>query len=166
MPKKKNQKSEKPSTEASSKEAKKSTQPEQPKLNADELTLRYSFFKNQLEAALQELRNLELVKTDHMTAKATLMNMSKLDKETESMTPIGANTFLTTKIADNQHVLVDIGSKVVMKKTTSEAVSRLDSLVDELNTREKELTDNIQFSQKEMEKISYQLQVIEASSRK
>lgn len=137
-----------------------------PPLNPQELMFKHSFFKGQIEQALEELRNLELVKGDHLTAKATLENMKELNSENESLVPIGANIFMAAKVDDKENVLVDIGSKVIIKKSISEALSRVDSLIDELTGRERELTSHIQASQMEIDKIMPQLQALEQIAKK
>ena len=130
-------------------------------LGPQDLMMKYSFFKNQLEQSVEELKNLELIKGDHLAAKNTLESMKALRTDNESLLPIGGNTFLITKVSDKDKVLVEVGSKVVMGRSVESALSRIESLLDELGKREKELVGNIQHSQSELEQIVPVLQSME-----
>lgn len=132
-----------------------------PATEAQETILRHSFFKNQLDASVQELRNLEMIKADYATAKRTLDTMKDMSSENEGLIPIGANILLKSKVSDKDNVLVDIGSNVVIKKSVPEAIARVDSLWEDLNAREKELADNIQFSRAELDKVAPKMQELQ-----
>ena len=145
----------------------KTTKPKgEDKAKPQDLMMRYSFFKSQLEEAIGELKKLELVKSEQLTTKTTLANMKDLENGNECIMPLGADVFLFSKLSDKQDVLVSLGSNVVMKKSVPDAISKIDSNIGELEAREKELTNNIQFAQSELEKITPQIQALQESSKK
>jgi len=124
----------------------------------EELAIRYNFFKSQAEHDLQELQKLELVKNDHLVAKATLSSIQQVEKDNDLLLPIGGNVFVNGTLSDPENVLMEIGSGVAVRKSVPDAIAKLDSLLEELANREKELASNIKFYENEIQEMLPKIQ--------
>ncbi|RLI04522.1 prefoldin subunit alpha, partial [Candidatus Bathyarchaeota archaeon] len=76
-----------------------------------------------VEAALREI-NL---------ASLTIQNLEKLNKDDELLVPVGAGSYVKTKIADTEKVAVGIGAGVTVEKTLKEAISFFENQLNELS---------------------------------
>ena len=126
-----------------------------------EIALRYNFFKAQTEQDIQELRNLGLIKNDHLVAKATLENIKNIKEGNELLLPLGGNVFVNATISSVSDVFMDVGSNVILKKSAADAISKLTELLEELSKREKDLVSNIKFYENEMQDLMPKIQAIQ-----
>ena len=111
--------------------------------DAQTLSIKYSFFKEQAEVATQELQRLDMVKNDFMGAKETLEGINKAKKGDKVLLPIGGNAYINMTIDEPDGVLVGVGAGTVLNKSTKDALKAVDNELEILGKRAKELVQNI-----------------------
>lgn len=58
-------------------------------------------------------------------ADSTLEAINKKPKGTETLVPIGADSYVRAEISDSEKVIVGIGAEVCMEKTVDESITEL-----------------------------------------
>lgn len=89
---------------------------------------------NLLDARLKEIEQaLELVErqiSELQMCKSSIDELENLKKETETLAPIGAGIFVNARLKNTDEVLVDVGAKVICKKTFKEAKEIVEKKID------------------------------------
>ncbi len=69
---------------------------------------------------------------DVLVANSTLEGINKKPKGTETLVPIGADSYVRAEISDSEKVIVGIGAEVCMEKTIDESITELKNRQTEL----------------------------------
>lgn len=119
----------------------------------------YNFCKSQVDAFVNEISAINQSTDNLQIAKLTLGNIEKLKPEDakEIFVPIGGNSFLKAQITDTKNVLVGIGSDVVVKKETPEAIKMLETQLSDLEDSRKKINEQISALVKKMHELEPQL---------
>ncbi|MBI5332379.1 MAG: prefoldin subunit alpha [Candidatus Aenigmarchaeota archaeon] len=113
-----------------------------------EIMKQYSAVYNQENAAI-EAKLAEIA----VTIEA-IKGLPKLDKQNEFLTNLGSSVFMSAEIAENDKVIIEIGSGVFGKKPVDEALQMLEKRRQELEKTSSQL-------QMEMTSLNMQLHHLE-----
>ncbi|MFH1786658.1 MAG: prefoldin subunit alpha [archaeon] len=118
-----------------------------------ELAIRYSFFKEQGEIALNELQRLASVRNDFLASKETIEGIRTAQKGDKVLLPIGGNAYVRAIVDSNDEVLLGVGAGTVLNKPVDDAIKVMDKELEVLRKRENELVSNIKFSEEQIKEI-------------
>jgi len=88
--------------------------------------VRLSFLREKLNSLLTQQRMLEVKIRETESSIRVLNELNSLKKNEEILSSVGSNVFLLAKIADKNHVLVNVGADTVVKKSVGEAIGYLE----------------------------------------
>jgi|YelNatPaOPRAMG01_1025707.scaffolds.fasta_scaffold02451_4 prefoldin alpha subunit len=107
-------------------------------------------------------RQQEIVRAsidEHLRAKETLAQYSKVGENEELLVPIGAGVFIHAKAGDRKSCIASIGAGVLMEKEIAEVERILDSRIEELKKAATELDE-------QAEKITFAIEQLSKEARK
>ena len=110
---------------------------------------------NQLEMQAQYL---QAALADYSKAKITLENLTKEDKDTETLIPIGGSAFVYAKVTDTSKVLVDIGAGLIAERSFEDGIKKLDERIDEIQKNQDKIYSMIEQFQAEAADITQKAQ--------
>lgn len=83
--------------------------------------LQLQLVEQQIKQLQQQILALEQQILEFKTVERSLNNISKNKTNTPLYSPLGLGMFIKTELKNNKEILMNVGSKVVVKKTISEA---------------------------------------------
>jgi len=83
-------------------------------------------YRKQLESISVQLQMFESAKAEIEMAKEAITTLSKKEKDTKVLVPVGAETFFEGKIVDNSKVIVGVGANVFIEKAIEEAIQSME----------------------------------------
>lgn len=89
-------------------------------------------YNAQVNAIQNQIEVLTVTLSDVNLAIETIRNLSNIKIGTEILVPIGANSYIKTKVVDNTKVVVGLGSNVAAQKSVKEAEDTLTSRLEEI----------------------------------
>lgn len=89
-------------------------------------------YRVQLDNFDQQYEFLAMTLKEHNRAKETMMNYKDLKEGSETLIPIGANSFLFAKTSETKKAMVGIGADVVVEANMDEALTKLEDRIKEL----------------------------------
>jgi len=112
--------------------------------------MRLDLYRNQLSQMLQQHQMITASRTDHLRARETLDGLDGTGSDPELLVPVGGDTFLRGSPRDSAHVLVGIGSGIVVEmervkasEVLAERLVRLDQAAQDLETQMRALEERI-----------------------
>ena len=109
------------------------------------LSMEMRYLEQTAEALQQRISMVNAAITDVTYANATIDGIEKQKENDEMLVPIGGSSYVKVKLADQEKIIVGIGSGVSVEKTIPDAKADLKERLDEL---EKTMTSaQQQFSQ-------------------
>jgi len=112
--------------------------------------MRLDLYRNQLSQMLQQHQMISASRTDHVRARETLEGLDRTGADPELLIPVGGDTFLRGSPRDSAHVLVGIGSGIVVEmerpkasELLAERLTRLDQAAQDLETQMRALEERI-----------------------
>lgn len=87
-----------------------------------------------IQQQIQELESLN----------ANLDSISKTEKKSEILSPLGAGVFIKTELKENKEVLMNIGAKTAVLKTIPDAKKLITLQVNELKRIDMQLNEQLQ----------------------
>jgi len=90
------------------------------------------YLEQTAEALQQRISMVNAAITDVTYANATLDGVEKQKENDEMLVPIGGSSYVKVKLADQEKVIVGIGSGVSVEKTLEDAKADLKERLDEL----------------------------------
>ncbi len=118
-----------------------------------EAVIKIRAIEQQLPAIQQNIQSLNKILIETATAINTLKETSKLEKETQTKTPIGSGVFITTKINKQENALIEVGEGVIVEKPIKEIMQTLEAREKDIQENIEKLTQTIE----QMEKDYYEL---------
>ncbi len=112
----------------------------------------------QLESMEQQLEFLSMTLRDHTRAKETMEGYQNLKENAETLIPIGGSSFLYAKVASPDKAMVGIGGDFTIETKISEAITKLEERIKEIDEAEKSLTDRYITVEKKVAEITAQVQ--------
>lgn len=123
-----------------------------------EYLMKLEIIKTQLDSLSQQSEIFELSTNELMRAKETLKNIKDLDGNKEILIPIGGDTFIYANISDVKKILIGIGADVVIEQDTGNAITRLESRLDNLNKTSQSIIQTIRTLQQQANDINMKIQ--------
>jgi len=128
--------------------------------------MQYNAYKQQAQGLVQEISMLNQTAQSLDTAREVLTNLEKSKENNEILVPIGGNTFLKAKMADKDNVLVGVGSDVVLKKSTSDTITKLTEQLETLKNSGEELGKQMHEIDGKLRELEPQIQEMVQAVRK
>jgi prefoldin alpha subunit len=123
--------------------------------------MRLDLYRNQLSQMLQQLQLITASRADHQRARETLEGLDRTGADPELLVPVGGDTFLRGSPRDSAHVLVGIGSGIVVEmdrpkasQLLAERLVRLDQAAQDLETQMRSLEERISVLSSRLEALS------------
>jgi prefoldin alpha subunit len=123
--------------------------------------MRLDLYRNQLSQMLQQLQLISASRADHQRARETLEGLDRTGPDPELLLPVGGDTFLRGSPRDSEHVLVGIGSGIVVEMERPKAsqlladrLVRLDQASQDLETQMRSLEERITVLSSRLEALS------------
>ncbi len=120
---------------------------------------------NRLEQMRSQIQMLEEHKgmvddllEEHNQAKETMKKYEEKEEGTKIMVPIGANSYVHSKISDNDQVLIGLGADLSAERKIDEAIEIIERKKDKIKENKKELG-------KQIEKMTENAQELEQELR-
>lgn len=103
---------------------------------------------NAFEFQLNELEQYHALVEKQITELKILENslekLKNIKTGTDMFSPLGQDVFLSSKLKENEKVLINIGSKIFVKKSIEEAKKGIQAKIENLEQVYKELTEKIE----------------------
>ncbi len=96
----------------------------------------FTQLQNNVQTIEQQLAEVELI-------KKSLDDFSKQKQDSESLMALANGIFAEAKILNVKHLLVNVGSNVVVKKTVPETIQLIDEQSKELEKYKKQAMDGL-----------------------
>ncbi len=111
------------------------------------------------ERAKQTEQQLTILNQQIMELQNMSLNLDKLKKSKgkEILANLGRNIFVKTKLVDDNPI-VDVGSKVLVKKTTAETKKLIEEQVIEADKLKQQLLEAMASINQELEKLMIEIQ--------
>ncbi len=123
--------------------------------------MRLDLYRNQLSQMLQQHQMISASRADHLRARETLDGLDRAGAEPELLLPVGGDTFLRGSPRDSGHVLLGIGSGIVVEmerpkasQVLAERSVRLDQASQDLETQMRALEERITVLSSRLEALS------------
>jgi prefoldin alpha subunit len=123
--------------------------------------MRLDLYRNQLSQMLQQHQMIVASRADHLRARETLDGLERTPNDPELLLPIGGDTFLRGAPRDPNHVLLGIGSGVVVEmdrpkasEVLAERLVRLDEAARDLENQMRGLEERITVLSSRLEALS------------
>ncbi len=123
--------------------------------------MRLDMYRSQLSQMLQQHQLITASRADHQRARETLEGLDRTGSDPELLVPVGGDTFLRGSPRDSAHVLVGIGSGIVVEMERPKASQlladrsvRLDQASRDLETQMRSLEERITVLSSRLEALS------------
>ena len=125
--------------------------------------------KAQLDGLMRQQQLIQLAVDEHVRARETIKQLVKGSPGDEVLMPLGADSYIHSKISENRDVVVGIGSDVSIKKSPEDAEKILDQKIDDLSRAFKTITDKAAQTealiQELTEKVQSQVDLLQSGGR-
>jgi len=98
-------------------------------------------YKEQLNQFEMQISYLHQAINDYNKAKISIENISKQDKNSDILMPIGGGAFIEGNTKNSKKFLIDIGAGYVVEKETNDALKKIEERIKELNENIERLND-------------------------
>jgi prefoldin alpha subunit len=115
-------------------------------------------YKEQINSMEMQSSYLQAIINEYNKVKLTLEQIVKIDKGSEVLLPLGGSTYIEANITNPSKVLFDIGAGVVTEKESTDAISKIDKRLEELQKTQEKLLTIIQNLQNEATEVSAKAQ--------
>ncbi|MFP4001156.1 MAG: prefoldin subunit alpha [Thermoplasmata archaeon] len=100
--------------------------------------------RGQVEALKEHKGMIEDLLEEHNQAKETMKKYQEKEEGTEIMVPIGANSYVHSKITDNDQVLIGLGSDLSAERKIDDALEIIERKKDKIKENKEELEEQIE----------------------
>lgn len=98
-------------------------------------------YKAQLDSLSSQLQLLQMSLEEAVRARDTLKAFAAAKVGDEIMVPIGASSFVFAQVADTEKAVVGIGNRLSQERPLSDAVTYMDSNIEEIGEALKKATE-------------------------
>ncbi|MFW5904197.1 MAG: prefoldin subunit alpha [Candidatus Saliniplasma sp.] len=112
---------------------------------------------SQVEAFQNQLDFIDELIEGHNQAKKTMENYSKKEPGSQLLVPIGANSYLQSKVGDNDKVLIGLGADVSAEKEVSEAMEIVEKRKKEFKDTKEDLMDDFNELKKQAQDLEQEV---------
>lgn len=128
--------------------------------------LHFQLIQQQIKQIQQQILLLEQQTLDLKQLDESLANLSKVKTNTPLYSPLGMGIFLETEIKNNKEVLMNVGSKVVLKKPISETQEIIRKQIDELEEAFRNLQGQLSESIEMATNLSREIETLNSTIKK
>lgn len=125
--------------------------------------------KAQLEGLARQQQLIQLAVEEHVRARETIKQLAKGIPGDEVLVPLGAESYVHSKISDSRDVIVGVGSGVSIKRSPEDAEKILDNKIDDLSRAFKSITDKAAQTealiQELTDKVQAQVELLQSGDR-
>jgi prefoldin alpha subunit len=100
-------------------------------------------YKAQAESLAEQQQIVSFSLEEYSRARETLGKWKDAAEGAELLVPVGGNSFVHAKVANNQNALVGIGSGVTVERSLDEAIKTLETRINELAEASKKLAESL-----------------------
>ncbi len=116
-------------------------------------------YKAQAESLAEQQQIVSFSLEEYSRARDTLGKWKDAAEGAEILVPLGGNSFVFAKVADNKKALVGIGSGVTVERSLEEAIKTLETRINELTQASKKLTESLTMLEARSSQLSQLVQV-------
>ena len=117
-----------------------------------------------IDAQIKELENeigaIEQRSFDIINLRASLKSLSAVKSNSKSFAPLGYGIFTESEVKNTNHVLVNVGSGILVKKTIAEADELLGKQIGQIDNITLQLTQNLTSLATRAQQIEQEIQAI------
>lgn len=110
--------------------------------------------QEEIENTYAQIEVIEKMINEYRRAIETLQEIASIEGEKEILMPIGGNVFAYTTLKNTGKVIVSIGEKVFIEKSTNGAIDFLNKKIEELKRSEEKLINLAEELSNRMDEIS------------
>ncbi|MBC7081158.1 MAG: prefoldin subunit alpha [Thermoplasmatales archaeon] len=110
--------------------------------------------QEEIENTYAQIEVIEKMINEYRRTIETLQEIASTEGEKEILMPLGGNVFAYTSLKDTKKVIISIGDKVFIEKTTNGAIDFLNKKIEELMRSEEKLIALVDELSQRMEEIS------------
>jgi prefoldin alpha subunit len=125
----------------------------------------YQQYQRQAEAITQQLNLIQMTLTDTEKAIETIEGMSKAEKGSESLIPIGAGSFIHVELTKPERTVVGVGAGICIEKPVEDAIKMLEKRKQEITKAMEQMQANLTKVTAELQKIQQALARIQQQSQ-
>lgn len=100
-------------------------------------------YRAQAETLAEQQQLISFSLEEYSRARDTLGKWKEAAEDAELLVPVGGNSFVYARVADNKKALVGIGSGVTVERPLEDAVKTLEGRIKELAEASKKIADNL-----------------------
>ncbi len=115
-------------------------------------------YKAQAESLAEQQQIISFSLEEYSRARDTLGKWKDAAEGAEILVPLGGNSFVFAKVADNKKALVGIGSGVTVERSLEEAIKTLETRINELTQASKKLTESLTMLESRSSQLSQLVQ--------
>lgn len=115
-------------------------------------------YRAQLESFEQQIEFLSMTLQDHNRAKETMEGYKNLKESSETLIPVGGNSFLFAKVGVPDKAMVGIGGDIVIETGIDDAISKMEERIKEIEETAKSLGERHKEIEKKAADISVNVQ--------
>lgn len=129
----------------------------EPEADLQALQFYLNEYGQQAEIFSRQLEVIEQKRIESLAAIETMKNLAA-DRGSPALLPLGGGTMVRVSIPDPEKVLVNIGSDVVVQRTSGEAVTFLQERIAEMEAMEKKVAATIDQLRTQMAEIARRIE--------
>ncbi|WP_128693045.1 prefoldin subunit alpha [Methanoculleus taiwanensis] len=116
-------------------------------------------YGQQMEVLAQQLNLIEQQRLESLAAVESIQALGQSD-DGAVLLPIGGGAVVRAKVLDPEHVMVNIGSDVVVERTHADAVEYLQDRITELEALGKKVAGSLEQLRGQVNEISRRLEAV------
>jgi len=95
----------------------------------------------QLDALSRQQELIQLAVEEHVRARETVKKTSGASEDSDTLVPVGADTYIHAKISDKNKIVLGVGAGISIQRTPEETERILDGKIDELSQAFKKISE-------------------------
>ncbi len=143
-----------PKRKSKATKTKSQSKPETEPKTPEDILGEYEQLRAQAETLKQRLELIGASLSEMEITKESLDNVEKLGKDNEILVPLGGDAFVKAQIIDTERVIVGIGSRVVVRKSTSEAKADMENKIREMEKIMADRNESLRRALKRLEELT------------
>lgn len=120
----------------------------------------------QIQQLQQQLLTLEQQVLEFKTVEESLINISKTKSNTKILAPLGIGLFAEASLENNKEVLMNVGSKVIVKKPVKESLELIRAQAKEMEEITKSLQAQLSSNIELAVSLNHEIESLISSSKK
>ncbi|AXI24841.1 prefoldin subunit alpha [Methanofervidicoccus sp. A16] len=112
-------------------------------------------YKQQINRLQEELGKIELIKLEILKS---IESMEGLKQSKEVLIPLGGGVFTKATVHDSEKIIANVGADVFVEKPIDETIKDFKESVEELNTAENKIREQISKTLAAIEKLQKELE--------